>query len=46
MYDADIMLRLHYDLWSGSGDGLSAWWDTAIRQYNILTREPVTALYR
>ena len=46
MYDPDIMLRLHYDLWSGSGDGLSAWWDTAIRQYNILTREPVTALYR
>jgi hypothetical protein len=46
MYDPDVMLRLHYDLWSGSGDGLSAWWDTAIRQYNILTREPVTALYR
>ncbi|MES2708668.1 MAG: glucans biosynthesis glucosyltransferase MdoH [Verrucomicrobiota bacterium] len=46
MYDPDVMLRLHYDLWSASGDGLAPWWDTAIRQYNILTEEPVTALYR
>ncbi len=46
MYDPDLMLRLHYDLWSGSGEGLAPWWDVAIRQYNILTREPVTALYR
>jgi membrane glycosyltransferase len=46
MYDPDMMLRLHYDLWSGSGEGLAHWWDDAIKQYNILTREPVTALYR
>ncbi len=46
MYDPDMMLRLHYDLWSGSGEGLAQWWDDAIKQYNILTREPVTALYR
>ena len=46
MYDPDVMLRLHYDLWSASGEGLATWWDSAIRQYNILTREPVTALYR
>ena len=46
MYDPDVMLRLHYDLWSGSGEGLAQWWDDAIKQYNILTREPVTALYR
>lgn len=46
MYDPDVMLRLHYDLWSGSGERLAHWWDDAIRQYNILTREPVTALYR
>jgi len=46
MYDPDMMMRLHYDLWSGSGEGLAHWWDDAIKQYNILTREPVTALYR
>lgn len=46
MYDPDMMLRLHYDLWSGSGEGLADWWENAIKQYNILTREPVTALYR
>jgi membrane glycosyltransferase len=46
MYDPDMMLRLHYDLWSGSGENLAQWWDDAIKQYNILTREPVTALYR
>lgn len=46
MYDPDVMLRLHYDLWSASGEGLAPWWDTAIRQYNILTGAPVTALYR
>lgn len=46
MYDPDMMLRIHYDLWSGSGEGLAQWWDDAIKQYNILTREPVTALYR
>ena len=46
MYDPDVMTRLHYDLWSASGEGISPWWDAAIKQYNILTREPVTALYR
>lgn len=46
MYDPDMMLRLHYDLWGASGEGLARWWDTAIRQYNILTYEPVTALHR
>ncbi len=46
MYDPDMMMRLHYDLWSGSGEGLADWWEDAIKQYNILTREPVTALYR
>ncbi len=46
MYDPDIMLRLHYDLWSASGEGLCPWWEDAIKQYNILTREPVSALYR
>lgn len=46
MYDPDVMSRLHYDLWAASGEELAKWWDTAIRQYNILTREPVTALYR
>ncbi len=46
MYDADIMLRLHYDLWSSTTQELHPWWDLAIRQYNILTYEPTTPLYR
>ncbi len=46
MYDPDVMIRLHYDLWSAPTGDLAPWWDSAIRQYNILTREPVTALYR
>ena len=46
MYDPDVMIRLHYDLWSAPAGDLAPWWDSAIRQYNILTREPVTALYR
>lgn len=46
MYDPDIMLRLHYDLWSSTTQELNPWWDLAIRQYNILTYEPTTPLYR
>jgi membrane glycosyltransferase len=44
MYDPDIMLRLHYDLWSSTGQELDPWWDLAIRQYNIVTYEPATPL--
>jgi membrane glycosyltransferase len=44
MYDPDIMLRLHYDLWSSTTQELDPWWDLAIRQYNILTFEPTTPL--
>lgn len=44
MYDPDIMLRLHYDLWSSTGTELDPWWDLAIRQYNIVTYEPATPL--
>jgi membrane glycosyltransferase len=46
MYDADNMLRLHYDLWASTSQELHPWWDLAIRQYNILTYEPTTPLYR
>jgi membrane glycosyltransferase len=46
MYDADNMLRLHYDLWGSTTQELHPWWDLAIRQYNILTYEPTTPLYR
>jgi membrane glycosyltransferase len=46
MYDADNMLRLHHDLWGSTSQELHPWWDLAIRQYNILTYEPTTPLYR
>jgi membrane glycosyltransferase len=46
MYDPDNMLRLHYDLWSSTSKELNPWWDLAIRQYNILSYEPTTPLYR
>ena len=44
MYDPDIMLRLHYDLWSSTRQELHPWWELAIRQYNIITYEPTTPL--
>jgi len=44
MYDPDVLLRLHYDLWSASAADLSPWWALAIRQYNIIAVEPPTGL--
>lgn len=46
MYDPDVMLRLHYDLWSAGDADLAPWWALAMRQYNILTAEPATGLAR
>jgi membrane glycosyltransferase len=46
LLDADSMMALHRELWSSRGENLSEWWRLAIRQYNVLTTAPTTALYR
>jgi len=44
--DADSMIALHRELWSLPADDLAEWWRLAMRQYNVLTAAPTTALYR
>jgi membrane glycosyltransferase len=46
LLDADSMIWLHRELWSSPADDLAGWWRLAMRQYNVLTAEPSTALYR
>jgi membrane glycosyltransferase len=40
------MSRLHQKIWLLPDSQLSPWWTMAMRQYNILTSQPETALYR
>jgi membrane glycosyltransferase len=44
LYDPDVMLRLHYDLWSAEEKTLAPWWTLAMRQYNVFAAEPPTAI--
>ena len=46
LLDADSMIWLHRELWSVPGESLAEWWRLAMRQYNVLTAAPTTALYR
>jgi len=46
LLDAESMNWLHEQLWKQPPAQLSAWWRLAMRQYNVLTATPVTALYR
>lgn len=46
LLDADSMIRLHRDLWGCPAEDLAEWWRLAMRQYNVLTAAPTTALYR
>jgi membrane glycosyltransferase len=46
LLDAESMIWLHRELWTRPSGELSAWWRLAIRQYNVLTATPTTALYR
>jgi membrane glycosyltransferase len=46
LLDAESMMTLHTDLWGCPADALAEWWRLAIRQYNVLTAAPTTALYR
>jgi membrane glycosyltransferase len=46
LLDADSMIWLHRELWSCPAASLAEWWRLAMRQYNVLTSAPTTALYR
>lgn len=46
LLDAESMLWLHRELWRVPAQSLAEWWRLAVRQYNVLTAAPITALYR
>ncbi|MDR2674302.1 MAG: hypothetical protein LBC18_05385, partial [Opitutaceae bacterium] len=46
LHDAESMIWLHRELWRAPPAALAGWWRLAVRQYNVLTAAPVTALYR
>lgn len=46
LLDPDSMIWLHEQLWKQPAGQLAEWWRLAMRQYNVLTTTPVTALYR
>ncbi|HEX3728920.1 MAG TPA: glucans biosynthesis glucosyltransferase MdoH, partial [Opitutaceae bacterium] len=46
LLDADSMIWLHRELWTCPAESLAEWWRLAMRQYNVLTATPTTALYR
>ncbi len=46
LMDAESMIWLHRELWSCPAGSLAEWWRLAMRQYNVLTSAPTTALYR
>ncbi len=46
LLDPESMNWLHEQLWKQPPAKLSPWWRLAMRQYNVLTATPVTALYR
>ncbi|MDD3180641.1 MAG: glucans biosynthesis glucosyltransferase MdoH [Opitutaceae bacterium] len=46
LMDAESMIWLHEQLWKMPPAELAEWWRLAVRQYNVLTATPVTALYR
>jgi membrane glycosyltransferase len=46
LLDPESMIWLHEQLWKQPAEQLAEWWRLAMRQYNVLTATPVTALYR
>ncbi|MFT3781639.1 MAG: glucans biosynthesis glucosyltransferase MdoH [Nibricoccus sp.] len=46
LLDAESMIWLHRELWRVPAQSLAEWWRLAVRQYNVLTAAPITALYR
>lgn len=46
LMDAESMIVLHRELWSRPAGELAEWWRLAMRQYDVLTGAPTTALNR
>jgi membrane glycosyltransferase len=46
LLDAESMIWLHRELWTSPSEAIADWWRLAMRQYNVLTAAPTTALYR
>ncbi len=46
LYHAESLLWLNDQIWSTPQEKMAAFWQLALRQYNQLTPEPVTPLYR
>jgi membrane glycosyltransferase len=46
LLDAESMIWLHRELWGSPAEAIADWWRLAMRQYNVLTAAPTTALYR
>ena len=46
LMDPDSVIWLHTHIWSRPAAALAAWWQLAMRQYNMLTPVPPTGLYR
>lgn len=46
LMDAESMIWLHEELWRQPSASIAEWWRLAVRQYNVLTAAPITALYR
>ncbi|MFT3831492.1 MAG: glucans biosynthesis glucosyltransferase MdoH [Opitutaceae bacterium] len=46
LLDPESMAWLHRELWRRPQTELADWWQLGVRQYNVLTAQPVTALYR
>ncbi|HRE82118.1 MAG TPA: glucans biosynthesis glucosyltransferase MdoH [Opitutaceae bacterium] len=46
LLDAESMIWLHEELWRRPSASVAEWWRLAVRQYNVLTAAPITALYR
>lgn len=44
--DAESMIWLHEELWRQPSASIAEWWRLAVRQYNVLTAAPITALDR
>lgn len=46
LQDDEAVVDLHREIWSCPTDKLAAWWQLAIRHYNVISPAPPTVLHR
>ncbi len=46
LQDDEAVVELHREIWSCPTEKLSAWWQLAIRHYNVISPAPPTVLHR